>query len=62
MQPKFIIVATVRDTGERYECFTWTRDAQSGIARAELEARLFGMADKLRNFRAEPVRKLATRR
>lgn len=53
MEVRFIIVATVIATGERFECFRWTRDADSGIARAKSEAVRFKMADKLTDYRAE---------
>jgi len=53
MQARFYIVATEIATGERFECFTWTRDAESGIARAKSDAVKFGMADKLTDYRAE---------
>lgn len=52
---RYIIVATVIETGERFECFRWTRDAASGIGIAKLQAVDFGMADKLTDFRAEAV-------
>lgn len=52
---RFVIVATVIATGERFECFRWTRDAASGIGAAKLRAQDFGMADKLTDFRAEAV-------
>jgi hypothetical protein len=44
------IVATDAN-GERFHCFTWTRDAASGIARAEREAKEFGR-EELRDFAA----------
>lgn len=55
MRVRFTIVATEIATGERFECFTWTRDAASGIERAKRDAVKFGMADKLTDYRAEPV-------
>lgn len=55
MQVRFIIVATAITTGERFECFAWTRDAASGIERAKRDAVKFGMADKLTDYKAEPV-------
>jgi hypothetical protein len=55
MQPKFTIVATDKSTGDRFVCFTWTRDAESGIARAKSDAVKFAMADALENFRAEVI-------
>lgn len=55
MQVRFAIIATEIATGERFECFTWTRDAVSGIERAKRDAVKFGMADKLTDYRAEPV-------
>lgn len=43
MKPQFIIfVETI--TGEVIEAFTWCRDKNSGILRAERDAREFGIA------------------
>lgn len=50
---RFTILAS-RPDGSRFECFRWTRDAASGIARAEREARGMGL-HHLVNFRAEPI-------
>lgn len=55
MEPRFNIVATEIETGERFHCFTWCRDALSGIERAKRDAVRFDMADKLTNYRAEPI-------
>lgn len=42
MEPRFIIfVETV--TGEIIRAFTWCRDEMSGIARARVDAREFGV-------------------
>jgi len=42
MEPRFIIfVETV--TGEIIEAFTWCRDEISGVARAKLDAKDFGV-------------------
>lgn len=49
----FKILATDA-SGQRVECFTWTRDAASGIERAEREAQDFGRSD-LSDFRAVPT-------
>ncbi len=49
------IVATVIATGERFWCFTWTRDPASGIARAKTQALLFGWNELLTDYRAEPI-------
>lgn len=54
-QVRYVIVATVIATGERFECFRWTRDAASGIGVAKLQAVDFGMANQLTDFRAEAV-------
>lgn len=55
MTPRFRILATDKTTGEAFLCFTWTRDAQSGIERAKREAVRFKMADNLTDYRAEPI-------
>lgn len=55
MTPRFAILATVIETGETFECFTWTRSAESGIARAKADAVRFGHAGKLTDFRAERI-------
>jgi hypothetical protein len=55
MTVRFVIVATEIATGERFECFHWTRDAASGVERAKRDAVRFGMAAKLADYRAEPV-------
>lgn len=52
MTVRFIIVATVIETGEPLELFTWTRNIIDGIARAKRDAVRFGMADKLTDYRA----------
>lgn len=41
-QPRFRIMARNLE-GHAFCAFTWTRDAQSGIARAKREAREFGI-------------------
>jgi hypothetical protein len=42
MEPRFIIfVETI--TGDIIEAFTWCRDEMSGIARAQRDAREFGV-------------------
>jgi len=52
MKPQFIIfVETV--TGEIIEAFTWCRDADSGIKRAERDAKDFGVV--VARIWAEPV-------
>jgi hypothetical protein len=56
MTPRFTILATETATGEIFECFTRTRDAASGIERAKRDAARFGMAGKLRDFRAVAIR------
>jgi len=53
--PRFHIVATLVDTGERFFCFTWCRDEASGLARAQALAVRFDMIDALCDFRAEPI-------
>jgi hypothetical protein len=53
MTPRFRILATDTATGEEFECFTWTRDAASGIRRAYSDAERFGMI--IRDARAEAV-------
>ena len=50
---RFTITAR-QPNGERFECFRWCRDAASGIARAEREAREMGLND-LSDFQAEPI-------
>lgn len=55
MEVRFEIVATEIATGERFVCFRWTRDAESGIRRAKSDAIRFGMAGKLKDYRAEPL-------
>lgn len=50
---RFTIIAS-RPDGSRFECFRWTRDAASGIARAQREAKGMGL-DHLSDFRAEPI-------
>jgi hypothetical protein len=42
MAPTFKILIEKRD-GETIKAFTWCRDASSGIARAEKEAKEFGI-------------------
>lgn len=54
MTPKFAITAFNPLTGARTELFRWTRDAESGIRRAQSEARQFAM-DHLTDFKAEAV-------
>lgn len=39
---RFVLVG-IRKDGSELELFRWTRDAESGIARATREAREFGM-------------------
>jgi hypothetical protein len=53
--PRFQITAYNRDTKSRFYCFTWTRDAASGIERAKRDAVLFDLDGVLTDFRAEPV-------
>lgn len=55
MEVKFIIVATLVDTGEIFECFHWTRDAEEGIRRAKADAVKFNMATKIMDYRAIPT-------
>lgn len=55
LQAQFVIVATDTRDGSRFECFTWCRDADSGIARAKREAVRFGMAAHLADYRAEAI-------
>lgn len=50
--PQFIIVMETV-TGEVIRAFTWCRDAASGIARAEHDAKAFGYAAK--RIWAEPI-------
>lgn len=40
--PRFIIIKALTSKGEVIDCFTWTRDEASGIARAEREGSDFG--------------------
>ena len=54
MSVRFVIVARCLYTGERFECYRWTRDAESGIARTRREAPQFG-AHNLCEFSAEAV-------
>lgn len=42
MEVKFVIFARKAD-GSEFECFRWTRDAASGIARAKSDAAEFGI-------------------
>ena len=58
---RHLIVASKITTGERVECFSWTRNAQDGIDRAKYEAKLDGTAKTLTNFRAEPIGKPTSR-
>lgn len=53
LNPTFKILATDAN-GDTFECFTWCRDAASGIERAKRDARDFNQTD-LRDFRAEPI-------
>jgi hypothetical protein len=53
MLPRFTIFATNASTGEEFECFTWTRDADAGIRRAYADAERFGMT--VTNVRAEAL-------
>ena len=53
MTPTFQIFAT-DGFGKGFFCFTWCRDAASGIARAKADAIYFGRTD-LRDFRAIPI-------
>lgn len=53
MFPKFRIFATDANTGEEFECFTWTRDEVSGIRRAYADAERFGMT--VHSVRAESL-------
>jgi hypothetical protein len=53
MKPTFQIFAT-DGFGKGFFCFTWCRDAASGIARAKADAIHFGRTD-LRDFRAVPI-------
>jgi len=54
---RYLITATDK-TGQEVQCFTWTRDPKSGIARAKREAVEFGM-DDLHDFRAYPILPMA---
>lgn len=51
--PRYRILAST-PAGEDLECFTWTREPEAGIARAQRDAIAFGRAD-LTNFRADPI-------
>lgn len=42
MQVTFVIFAR-KDDGSEFECFRWCRDAQSGIDRAFIDAKRFGI-------------------
>lgn len=42
MEVKFIIFAR-KVNGEVFECFRWCRDAESGVRRAFVDARKFGV-------------------
>lgn len=42
MEVRFVIFARKAD-GSEFECFRWTRDAQSGIERAFADAKRFGI-------------------
>lgn len=54
MKPQFFIfVETV--AGEIISAFTWCRDANSGIARAAHDAKMFGYTAK--RIWAEPIQK-----
>ena len=53
MTPTVRVFATDLATGEEFECFVWTRDAASGIARAYSDAKRFGM--EIRDARAEAI-------
>lgn len=53
MEPRFIIFVET-DTGEIINAFTWCRDMQSGISRAERDAKEFGV--KAVRIWAEPVK------
>jgi hypothetical protein len=50
MTPRFSIIAVNVATGEEFECFTWTRGEEAGIARAYADAERFGMV--ITNVRA----------
>ncbi len=53
MTARFRIIAVNATTGTEFECFTWTRDAESGIARAYADAERFGVA--VHSVRAEAI-------
>ena len=53
MNARFRIVAINAATGAEFECFTWTRDAESGIARAYADAANHGMV--IHSARAEAL-------
>lgn len=50
---RFRIFATNATTGEEFECFTWTRDAEAGIARAYRDAADHGVV--VHSVRAEAM-------
>lgn len=52
---KFRIVARRKDSGEWFECFRWTRDAETGIERAKSDAEQFGI--ECSEFAALPIHK-----
>lgn len=53
MTARFRIFAIDAITGEEFECFTWTRDEASGIARAYVDAQHFGIT--IHSVRAEAI-------
>lgn len=53
MTARFRIFAIDASTDEEFECFTWTRDEASGIARAHADAQRFGMT--IHSVRAEAI-------
>ncbi|HWT40049.1 MAG TPA: hypothetical protein VN081_02150 [Dongiaceae bacterium] len=43
MTARFAIFARRADNGKSFECFTWTREAASGVARAYSDAKAHGV-------------------
>ena len=48
------LITAVDQSDQRIECFTWTRDAASGIERAQTDALHFDRPD-LHDFQAEKI-------
>jgi len=49
------ITAYSKDFKRRVHIFTWTRDPDSGVRRAERECKRFGLQDRFSDFRAEAL-------